>query len=137
MPTLIEIGLTVTQNLGKARALEALVAVAPLYYILCLVLCVYYELGLFISEWNALIGQRNKIRGIYQRSKIFDELSCTEAWKTKGNIQLVGCLLFKFAINQKLKISNFVSPVWKLHNLYCHIITYIQSNCVKNGYYFP
>ena len=29
---LVEIRLTVTQNLGKARALEALVAVAPLLY---------------------------------------------------------------------------------------------------------
>ena len=29
---LVEIGLTVTQNLGKARALEALVAVAPLMF---------------------------------------------------------------------------------------------------------
>ena len=27
---LVEIGLTVTQNIGKAKALEALVAVAPL-----------------------------------------------------------------------------------------------------------
>ena len=30
---LVEVGLTVTQNLGKARALEALVAVAPLYIV--------------------------------------------------------------------------------------------------------
>ena len=30
MPPLVEIWLTVTQNLGKARALEALVDVAPL-----------------------------------------------------------------------------------------------------------
>ena len=30
LPPLVEIGLTVTQNLGKGRALEALVAVAPL-----------------------------------------------------------------------------------------------------------
>ena len=29
-PPLVEIGLTVTQNLGKASPLEALVAVAPL-----------------------------------------------------------------------------------------------------------
>ena len=32
--SLVEIGLTVTQNLGKARALEALVAVEPLIWVI-------------------------------------------------------------------------------------------------------